>query len=96
MEYGPACPQQPVTHLPSDLPIETVNYLTIWLLNEITSAEDCAFISSPAQCRRMIMIDDIGLTVNVITPPDATPELRLPVVVVSFEVLLPIPISFYQ
>ena len=36
------------------------------------------------------MIDDIGLTVNVITPPDATPESRLPVVVVSFEPPLPI------
>ena len=49
-EYGPACPQQPVGHLPSDLPTETVNYLTIWLVNEITSAEDCVFIYSPVQC----------------------------------------------
>ena len=36
------------------------------------------------------MIDDIGLTLNVITPPDATPDSKLPVVVVSFEGPLPI------
>ena len=30
-------------------------------------------------------MDDVGLTLNVITPADATPESKLPVVVVSFE-----------
>ncbi|KAF8432659.1 alpha beta-hydrolase [Boletus edulis BED1] len=72
-EYGPACPQQPpFSHpWPSNLPPETIDYLTIVLFNTVTSAEDC-------------------LTLNVITPADATPESKLPVLVVSSEVPLPI------
>lgn len=38
----------------------------------------------------MVVIDDIGLTLNVITPADATPESKLPVIVVSFEDTIPI------
>lgn len=36
-------------------------------------------------CRKMVVIDDIGLNLDVLTPYDATPESKLPVLVVSFQ-----------
>lgn len=92
LESGPACPQwEPATQSgPSGLPEETENYLASLLVNALTSAEDCACISSLVQFQDMVVIDDIGLTLNVITPADATPESKLPVIVVSFEDTIPI------
>ncbi|KAN0088060.1 alpha/beta-hydrolase [Tylopilus felleus] len=81
LTYGPLCSQQPpVQFWPSNLPAETLNYLGTLLLNTATSSEDCAHNSS-LQCKRLVVTDDIGLMLNVVTPANATTESKLPVIV---------------
>lgn len=84
--YGNACPQQPLT-LPNGLGSELVNDINLVVaglydaLRPTDEDCECHVCASPQASE----LNDYsrGLTVNVVTPFDATPKSMLPVVVVG-------------
>ncbi|KAF8261992.1 carotenoid ester lipase precursor [Lactarius quietus] len=82
--FGLSCPQQTSSSsvLLNGLPNATLEYLEAISTATPSVGEDCEVVIEWLRSTRRIMLKiDVGLTVNVIAPANATPRSKLPVVV---------------
>ena len=86
--FGIACPQQASKlAIPNGFPQATLDYLKLTGVggsSTIIDGEDCeeAMWRLRTTTQRTMLMIVVGLTINVVTPANATPSSNLPVVVV--------------
>ena len=87
--YGPSCPQQKTTLIPTSLngsakeSAALAREVPILRYAPAEESEDCMYPFSQTPVPTCVLTSVLGLTINVIRPLDTNQEDRYPVVVVS-------------